>query len=222
MGILIGALILILILLFQFIIERRSQRFQQRRSDESAQALAVGKKPQSLWEAWLWVSGATIVGFAGSAVLGLPVAHGALIVALFTTLYLEKVRYPKILITTRPGIVQVTHEELCATTVTISEESRILFDGQRLELRGEEKHKPLVLLHQDFPDVDLNALGQWLTEQQRDQGTSEIEKAATISGFIALAGISDLVFPQAGWSSRPLFLFVWVGLLIQALMRLLR
>lgn len=218
MWILIGALILII--LFQVIVERRSRQFQQRRSDGFAQALAVGKKPQFLWRVWAWVSGATVAGFVGSAGLGLNEMYGALVAALLTILYLEKMRYPKILITTKPCAIQVAHEELYSTTITLDEKSQVLLDGQRLELQDEENRKRLVLLRQNFPNVDFDTLCQWLTECQQDQHSLALEKATTIGGFSAPAGISDLVFSQAGWSSRPLFLFVWVGLLIQLMERI--
>lgn len=219
MWILIGAVILLILL--QVVIEKRSRQFQQRRPEGFVQALAVGKKPQVLWKVLAWVSCATIAGFAGSVgLVGVDETYGALVAALLTILYLERMRYPKILITTKPGTIQVAHEELYSTTITLDEKSQILLDGQRLVLREGENRKQLVLLCQNFPNVDFDTLCQWLTECQQDQHSLALEKATTIGGFSAPAGISDLVFSQAGWSSRPLFLFVWVGLLIQLMERI--
>jgi hypothetical protein len=211
---LLGACFLAVLLLF---IEKRYQKLQQRESRRNEQALAIGQRRQSFWTVWVAVSVAVIVGFTTSRGIGLNEIYGSLGVALLTVLYFEKLRHPKILLINGPEMVQVVFQDLRSTVVNVDKKTQILYEEKRLELRDVESHSRIILFPHDFPTVSFDALWQWLTDIQRNSSSRDLEKLIALSGFRAPEGISDLLFLREPWSSRPLFLFIWVGILIQLL-----
>jgi len=215
----VGGLILIALVL---VLEKRNQKRQQRDPDKVEQALAVGKRVQPFWKVWGGVSGATIIGFAGGPVVGLSEIYSSIVTALLVTLYFEKRRYPKLLISSGLTVAHVIFEDLGSTELSLDDKSQFFLDGQHLELRNEGKRKQIVLFRQDFPGVDFDTLWQWLTDIQKDRSILALRKATTIKGFRASEGLLDLLSPREAWSSRPLFLFVWVGLLMQLMARVFK
>jgi len=217
MWVLVGWLLLIIGLQ---VADRRYKRLRQRAMGGFEQALAVGKRVQPLWKVWGGMAGAVITGFAGSTALGIDGVYGALVVAFFMFVYFERTQYPRILISTKLHGTLVTFEELYSTSIDIDEKCRFLLDEKQLELRDERSQKRIVLIRPDFPDVDFDALYQWLTDMQRGRTVPSQGGVAAISGFRTPEGISDIFFLREEQPIRTLVLLFWVGLLIFGMKRI--
>jgi len=211
MWVFLGGLLLIVSLLGA---DRRYKRLQQRTVGGFEQALAIGERTLPLWKVWGGMSGAVIIGFAGSKMLGIDGLYGSLVVGLFTSLYFKRTWYPRVLITTKSRLTRVTFEGFYSTTIDVDENSRILLDEKQLELREKGSPKQIVLYRQDFPNVDFHALLQWLMTAQQHRTVPPKESVTKVGGFRRAEGVSDLFFLQEEQPILNFLLLFWVGLLI--------
>lgn len=204
-----------------YLMDRRYRHLRQQIPGGFKQTLAVGNRMQPLWKVWGGVSCAVITGCVSGRMLGLEGMYSAWVVAVFTLLYFERRRYPRILLTTGPHGTRVAFEDLRSTTIDISEKSQCIFDGGHLELRDEESRKRIVLSRHDFPKVDFHSLWECVMEGQRDHTAPARGNVSTIGGFRAVEGVSDLFFPREAYTGRLLLLCFWIGFLMLAMKRIL-
>jgi hypothetical protein len=153
-------------------------------------------------------------GFFVGATVGFNGSYGALAAALLTMVYFERRHFPKLLVALGPGVTRVTLQGLRSSVIEVTDKTRLVLTGERLELQDPAGGKRVVLSRSDFPDMDFPNFWQWLTERQRDCTRPTREKIAEIAGFRAARGPSDLIAPREQQSPRRVLLIFWVLLVL--------